>query len=141
MALFLQGGAEKGRPPTLQRHTLFQRQQSDGSAEAPATQAHQVRLLRLHLQASARLGQVQEAVLQGRGERLSIAAWPPPQAGKSRGQYGFPFGHSWHEQTPPSFLITILQPGELKVFARKGRKRQEGKLSSSFKRGSERKAS
>lgn len=50
MGALLRGGNREGNtPPRLQRHTLFQRQQSDGSAEAPAAEAHQVWLLRLHL--------------------------------------------------------------------------------------------
>lgn len=61
------GSASPLPPPPCLRGpalTFLQRQERDGRAEAATAQAHQVRLLCLHLQPLARVDQVQGAVLQ-----------------------------------------------------------------------------
>lgn len=79
------GAPARGRPRQQPALTFLQGQQRDGSAQAAAAQAHQVWLLRLHLQPLACVYQVQGAVLQGTeqdGSGLCEAAHEPTKLGR-----------------------------------------------------------
>lgn len=99
----LPAGREGGSGPHRRRSrgdpqqpalTFLQGQERDGGAEAAAAQAHQVRLLRLHLQPLARVDEVQGAVLREEGRDApqrpctQAGAMARPRAGRTVGAEG-----------------------------------------------------